>query len=53
MMVLAQVIVTGVASGLIGGGAYFHYHRRRFNVDPALIAGCYLLGGFYLAAFLV
>ena len=53
MMILAYVIVTGVAGGLIGSGLYYHYNRRRFNADPVLIAGCYLLGGFYLAACLV
>lgn len=53
MIILAYVIVSGAAAGLIGSGLYYHYHRRRFNSDPVLIAGCYLLGGFYLAACLI
>jgi len=53
MMILAYGIVASVAMGLIGSGLYYHYYRRRFNADPVLIAGCYLLGGLYLAACLL
>lgn len=53
MWVLAYIIVILVGAGLIGGGFYYHLNRSRLNSDPVLIAGCYLLGGFYLASCLV
>lgn len=53
MWVLAYVIVILVGAGLIGSGLYYHLNRSRLNSDPVLIAGCYLLGGFYLASCLV
>lgn len=53
MMIVAYVIVTVMGIGLIGSGLYYHINRRKLASDPVLIAGCYLLGGFYLASCLV
>lgn len=53
MAMLAFVVTAVAACGLIGSGLYCQCNRRRLNADPLLIAGFYLLGGFYLAAYWV
>ena len=53
MILLAYVIAAGAGVGLIASGGYYHVNRRKLNSDPVLIAACYLLGGFYIAACLL